>query len=138
MDCLFCKMKEGEIPCQRVYEDDDFFAILDINPINYGHTLLIPKKHFNNILDAPEDVGEKTYPVAQKIAKGIKQALKCDGINIIQNVEEAGGQEVFHSHLHIVPRFKDDNIRFSMKKKKYASDDDMCKFAKKIADVLNR
>jgi len=138
MECLFCKIIEGAAPCHRIYEDEHFVAILDIYPVNFGHTLLIPKQHFRNILDAPEDIGEKTYPVAQKIAKGIKEALKCDGLNIIQNVEEAGGQEIFHSHLHIIPRYKDDNIRFSIQKKKYASDDDMCKFAKRIADILNR
>jgi histidine triad (HIT) family protein len=138
MDCLFCKIIEGEIPCHRIYEDDNFVAILDINPINFGHTLLIPKKHFRNILDAPEDISSKTYPVAKKIAAGIKEALKCEGLNLIQNIEAEGGQEIFHSHLHIIPRHKNDQVMTRIDKKKYASDDDMCKFAKRIADTLNR
>lgn len=138
MECLFCKMIEGEVPCNRVYEDDDFLAVLDINPINFGHTLLIPKMHFKNILDTPEDLSENIYKTAQKISIGLKQSLKCDGLNLIQNIEENGGQEIMHSHIHIVPRFKNDGVSMRSEKKKYASNDDMCKFAKRIADVLNK
>lgn len=138
MDCIFCQMIDQKIPCQKVYEDDDFYAILDINPINLGHTLLITKKHFENILDMDDDVSSKTYPVIKKLSAALKSAFKCDGLNIIQNIDAAGGQEVFHSHIHIIPRFKNDGIKLSHKHKKYDSQSDMCNCAQRISNVLNR
>ncbi|UOD35564.1 HIT family protein [Deferribacteraceae bacterium V6Fe1] len=138
MDCIFCNLIKGNLPCSRFYEDENFVAILDIRPVNLGHALLIPKKHFVNVLDAPDDVSEKVYPVIKKITNAMKQAYKCDGFNIIQNVEEAGGQEVFHSHIHIIPRYKEDGIRFGIPHKSYGSQEDMCLWAKKVADILNR
>lgn len=138
MDCVFCKVVKGDISCSRFYEDENFVAILDIRPVNLGHALLIPKKHFVNILDTPEDISEKIYAVLKKITRSMQQAYGCDGFNIIQNINEAGGQEVFHSHIHIIPRYKEDGIRFGIKHKNYASNADMCKWAKKIADILNR
>ncbi|MBZ4643024.1 MAG: histidine triad family protein [Deferribacteres bacterium] len=138
MDCIFCNLIKGKLPCSKVYEDDYFVAILDIRPVNLGHTLLIPKKHFVNVLDAPDDIADKVYPTLKKITNAMKLAYKCDGFNIIQNIEEAGGQEVFHSHIHIIPRFKEDGISFGVKHRAYASQEDMCLWAKKVADILNR
>lgn len=138
MDCIFCNLIRGKLPCSKIYEDDDFVAILDIRPINLGHTLLIPKKHFVNVLDAPDDIAEKIYPALKKVTTAMQKAYNCDGFNIIQNVNEAAGQEVFHAHIHVVPRFREDDVRFSIKHKAYASNEDMCKWAKKVADILNR
>ncbi|KAA0259041.1 HIT family protein [Deferribacter autotrophicus] len=137
MDCIFCKIVNGDIPSARVYEDDDFIAILDIRPVNLGHTLLIPKKHFRNVLDTDVEIGSKIYPVLTKLCNAIKDALNCDGLNVIQNIEAAGGQEVFHSHIHIIPRYKDDGLRFTKKHKEYKSTDEMQEFAKKIAEKLS-
>ena len=110
-DCLFCKIVAGEIPATKVYEDKNTLAFLDINPVNPGHTLIIPKKHSRNIFDIEkEDLVNVTNNI-QKIAKAIKKGLNPDGINIISNNEPAAGQVIFHTHTHIVPRFTGDGFK---------------------------
>jgi histidine triad (HIT) family protein len=109
-DCLFCKIIKGEIPCQKVYEDDMFFAFLDIHPINLGHTLLMPKNHHRNLFDLPTNILEKTGPLIKKIALAVREASCADGINIGWNNETAAGQVIFHSHIHIIPRFNNDGF----------------------------
>jgi histidine triad (HIT) family protein len=110
-DCIFCKIVKGEIPCQKVYEDDKTLAFLDIMPIHKGHTLLIPKEHHENMLDMPDDTLADLAKAAKKVAKAVKEATKADGFNISQNNGEAAGQAVFHFHLHIIPRFTDDGLK---------------------------
>ena len=132
MDCIFCKIINGEIPSSKVYEDEDFIAFLDINPVHKGHTLLIPKKHFRNLFDTPDDVAAKIYSTAAKVGEGICKATSADGLNILQNNEEAAGQEVFHSHIHIIPRYKEDGLIFSKKHCKYDSFDEMGHLAEAI------
>ncbi|MCC8097543.1 MAG: HIT family protein [Eubacterium sp.] len=107
-NCFFCKMANGEIPTNTVYEDDDVRVILDINPVNPGHCLVIPKTHAANIYEIEPEILSKAMAVAQKVAVKVKKATGCDGINILQNNEEAAGQTVFHFHIHIIPRKKDD------------------------------
>jgi histidine triad (HIT) family protein len=136
MECIFCKIIKGEIPSYKLYEDDVFIAILDIRPVHFGHSLLIPKKHFVNIYDTPQDIGEKIYPVLTKLSIAIKKATNCDGLNVIQNNEEAGGQEVFHSHIHIIPRFKNDGIKFSHIHKSYENNEEMKKMAENIKNNI--
>lgn len=136
MDCLFCKIIAGEIPCSKVYEDDDFLGFLDLYPVNPGHTLIVPKVHFRNLLDVPADVAAKTYGVASKVAAAVMQAMNADGINLVQNNEEAGGQVVFHSHLHLIPRFSDDGLKVGGMNKKYDSMELMQEVAGKIAALL--
>ncbi|MCX6714144.1 MAG: HIT family protein [Candidatus Vogelbacteria bacterium] len=109
-DCLFCKIIAGEIPCYKVYEDDKWLAFLDINPINLGHTLLLPKKHHRNLFDLPEDLLGEMGVILQKLSLVIKEATQADGINIGWNNESAAGQLVFHSHTHIMPRFEGDGF----------------------------
>ncbi len=109
-NCIFCKIAAGIIPSATVYEDDDFRAILDIAPAHKGHTILLPKAHAANIFELPEDIAAKTLPVVKKIAKAIKEETGCDGINVLQNNGEAAGQTVFHLHVHIIPRYKEDCI----------------------------
>jgi histidine triad (HIT) family protein len=132
MDCIFCKIIEGVIPSTKVYEDDEFIAILDIRPVNFGHTLLIPRAHFRNLLDTPDELAEKIYPVVKKVSTAIKKGLEADGLNIIQNIEQYGGQEVFHSHIHIIPRFKDDGLKFNPRGLTYSNDEERNKIANKI------
>lgn len=132
MDCIFCKIISGEIPSSKVYEDEDFLAILDIRPVNHGHTLLIPKKHFVNIFDTDDDIARKIYPVLIKISKGIKEGLLADGINIIQNNEKYAGQEVFHSHIHIIPRFREDSLKFTPRNLSYKDEDEKTKLYQKL------
>jgi histidine triad (HIT) family protein len=109
-DCIFCKIVNGEIPAYKVYEDDNFIVTLDINPVNLGHTLIIPKTHFVNIFDAPEEILPKIGPITQKIARAIKVGTKADGLNVHINNDKASGQLVFHAHIHLIPRFEGDGF----------------------------
>jgi len=108
-ECIFCKIIKGEIPCNKVYEDETSFAFLDIKPVNFGHTLIIPKEHFENIYDLPEDTAAHLIKIAKKISMALKK-LGADGTNITTNNGEAAGQVVFHSHIHLIPRFINDGL----------------------------
>jgi len=136
MDCIFCKIIEGEIPCSKVYEDALFIAFLDIRPVHKGHVLIVPKRHFVNLFDTPDMEAEAIYKVARGIAKAVKEATDCDGINIVQNNGAAAGQEVFHSHLHVIPRYDNDKLRFASIHKEYESFDEMGAMAENIKDCL--
>jgi len=107
-NCIFCKIANGEIPSNTVYEDEDFRAILDLSPLQKGHTLLLPKKHCDDLFGIPEETAAKVLPRAKMIAKALKKATGCDGFNILQNNGEAAGQSVKHFHLHIIPRISGD------------------------------
>ncbi|MDO4961239.1 MAG: HIT family protein [Eubacteriales bacterium] len=106
-DCIFCKIANGEIPSNTVYEDERFRAILDLSPAVKGHTLIIPKDHFDDLLSASDEVLSDAVKLAKKIGNGVKEALGCDGINVVQNNGEAAGQTVHHLHIHIIPRYAD-------------------------------
>ena len=97
-DCIFCKIIAGEIPSCKVYEDDNFLAFMDINPAVRGHTLVIPKHHCRNLLDTPDNVGAGFYPVLKKVSLSVKAAFRAEGIYM------------FHSHVHIIPRYKNDDF----------------------------
>lgn len=107
-NCIFCKIIAGEIPSTAVYEDEDFRAILDVNPAARGHVIILPKKHAADIYELPEEDAAKIFVVAKKIAAAIKKTYSCDGVNILQNNGEAAGQTVFHLHVHVIPRFTAD------------------------------
>lgn len=107
-DCIFCKIVKGVIPAQKIYEDEDTFAFLDIHPINRGHTLVIPKSHHENIYTIPKNVYERLMESVRMLAPKIKQAVGAEGINIGINNDSAAGQLVFHMHVHIIPRFDGD------------------------------
>lgn len=109
--CIFCRIVKGEIPSAKLYEDEDVLSFLDINPINPGHALVIPKKHYPTILDVDDEDLKKTARVTKIVARAIKDALNCDGINILQNNFEAAGQLIFHFHIHVIPRFDGDGIK---------------------------
>ncbi len=111
MDCIFCKIIKGEIPCSKVFEDEKFFAFLDIGPVNRGHTLVIPKKHYKNLLDMPEDELKGYIETIQKVSKAIIKAVNADGISINMSNEPAAGQVVMHAHFHLIPRFKNDGLK---------------------------
>jgi histidine triad (HIT) family protein len=114
-DCIFCKIANGEIPSTTIYEDEDFRVILDISPAAKGHALILPKVHYDNAYEMDETFAGKVFPLAAKIAKAMKQALGCDGVNILQNNEEAAGQTVFHFHTHIIPRYQGDDVQVTWK-----------------------
>lgn len=109
-DCIFCKIIDGEIPAHKVYEDDFTFAFLDINPNNHGHTLVIPKDHFENIYGLPDETLCRLMITVKKIALAVKNGMDADGVNIGMNNESAAGQLVNHAHVHIIPRFVNDGL----------------------------
>jgi histidine triad (HIT) family protein len=111
-DCIFCKIIKGEIPAHKIYEDDKILAFLDAFPIAKGHTLIIPKQHAENIYDINEETISHIGRISKRIAKQLKDKLKCDGINILQNNEKFSGQFVMHYHMHLIPRFESDNLSF--------------------------
>lgn len=107
-DCIFCKIIKGEIPAYKIYEDKDLIAILDIAPINPGHILLIPKKHFQLLEELPDETLEKIILTAKKIIPKIKKIVKSDAVNFSLNDGKIAGQLIPHVHFHIMPRFKGD------------------------------
>lgn len=109
-DCIFCKIANGEIPSATLYEDEDFRVILDLGPASKGHALILPKAHAANIYEISDDMAAKAMILAKKMATKMTEALKCDGFNIVQNNGEPAGQTVFHFHMHLIPRYKNDNI----------------------------
>ena len=106
--CIFCKTANGEIPSNTIYEDDKFRVILDNGPATKGHALVLPKKHYANLFEMPEDLLADAAVVAKKVASNIKDKLSCDGLNLVQNNGETAGQTVMHFHLHIIPRYEND------------------------------
>ena len=108
MDCIFCEIAEKSSEAEIVFENEKFIAFLDINPINYGHTLVIPKTHHDNFLTIPADELIELTKLTQYLAGVVKRALKADGFNIISNNGNSAGQSVFHFHYHIIPRYEND------------------------------
>lgn len=131
-NCIFCKIIAGEIPSATVYEDDDFKAIMDIFPAAKGHIIILPKKHSANLFELEDETAAKTLLVARKLAKAMKEELKCDGINLLQNNGEAAGQTVFHFHIHLIPRFTNDTVKMTWTQGKY-EDGEAAKLAAAIA-----
>ncbi len=112
-DCIFCKIRDNEMPSFKVYEDDLFIVIMDRFPASKGHVLIIPKEHAENIFEISDEVAKGLYPMAKKFAIVLKEVLGADGINIVQNNGLAATQAVFHFHLHVIPRFDGDKVRIN-------------------------
>ena len=108
-NCIFCKIANGEIPSTTLYEDEDFRVILDLGPATRGHALLLPKNHFANLFELDDETAQKAILVAKKMAGKMKDALGADGFNLVQNNGEAADQTVFHFHMHLIPRYENDN-----------------------------
>jgi histidine triad (HIT) family protein len=109
-NCVFCKIISGEFSSYTLYEDDDFKVIFDINPATYGHALLITKNHYKNLFELDDTVASKALVIAKKVATVLANELQCDGFNLLQNNEEIAGQTIFHFHIHLIPRYKNDNV----------------------------
>ena len=114
-DCIFCMLAGGQIPTATLYEDDDFRVILDLGPATKGHALILPKAHYADLTEIPEELAGKATGVAKKIVTAMKVALPCDGYNVVQNNGEAAGQTVFHYHVHLIPRYANDHAGVSWK-----------------------
>lgn len=136
MDCLFCRIINNEILSEKIYEDDDFVAILDVNPSNPGHTLLIPKIHSDNFMVTAEPVLTRLIALVPTIARAIGEALDYKAYNFIVNNGPEAGQVINHLHLHIIPRREGDGLK-EFQSRKYA-DGELQTVAEKIRSVLKK
>lgn len=134
-NCIFCKIIASEIPATKIYEDDFTLAFLDISPVHPGHTLVIPKDHFENIYTIPPELYCRVQMTAQKVAIAVRNAMDADGINIIINNESAAGQVVDHSHIHIIPRHNDDGLTH-WAHKPYTNEEEVQKVKEKILSEI--
>lgn len=134
-NCIFCKIANGDIPSYTIYEDADFRVIFDISPASLGHALVIPKEHYKNLFELDESIASKALVVAKRVAAALSAELNCDGFNLLQNNEEIAGQTIFHFHIHLIPRYKDDTVRFTTTAGKI-NDDEAAKLAMKIKNKL--
>lgn len=114
-NCIFCKIAAGEIPSATIYEDEDFRVILDIEPASKGHALILPKDHYANLYELSDQLATKVLIVAKKVITAMTEVLGCDGYNVLQNNGEAAGQTVFHFHMHLIPRYKEDDVNIKWK-----------------------
>ena len=133
-ECLFCKIIDGQIPSYKIYENDSVLAFLDIFPFSYGHTIVIPKKHYYNFLDMPEDDMGDFFKELKKISLLIKKKLKIDGFKLVQNNFPAAGQVIPHLHFHIIPRMNGAEPLRMRQSKTQAKEDDLRDIIKKVKD----
>lgn len=136
MTTIFEKIIAGDIPAHKIYEDDETFAFLDADPVNPGHTLVIPKEPHTNIYEIPEQDFVAVMKTVRYLAPKIKEAVDADGINIHNNNDSAAGQKVFHYHIHIIPRFEDDGYEHWKGKEDYHADESGNKIANKITKTI--
>lgn len=122
-DCIFCKIIDGEIPSHKVYEDENVIAFLDANPVSKGHTLVVPKEHVETIHDA-ENM-DYMWDALVKVANAVQEAFGPEGINVDQNNGELAGQEVFHMHFHVTPRYTGDEIDLDYDRTELESGDEI-------------
>jgi histidine triad (HIT) family protein len=136
MECIFCNIRDRKAEAEIVFEDDNILAFLDIQPINYGHTLVIPKKHYDNFLTVPKDEMERLMNATQFIAGAVKRSTNADGFNIISNNGNSAGQTVYHFHFHIIPRYNSD-LNFKPKLKTYSTGG-MKEYAEQIRTFVSK
>ncbi|MDD7403226.1 MAG: HIT family protein [Butyribacter sp.] len=129
-DCIFCKLANGVIPTNAIYEDDDFKVIMDANPASKGHCIILPKTHAANLYELPDEYCEKIFLVAKKCGTVLKEVLECEGLNVLQNNGEVAGQTVFHLHVHLIPRYKDDAVH--IKWVEHSDETDIAELAEEI------
>ncbi len=134
-DCIFCKIINGDIPSNTIYENSEFKVIMDASPATKGHVLILPKEHFDDIYDIDAETAGRLFQLANVVARALKEALHCDGLNILQNNGTIAGQTVFHFHMHLIPRYKGDTV--TLKWEEHSSDDlDMEKIRQDIRKAL--
>ena len=131
-ECIFCKIIRGEIPSYKVYEDEHVVAFLDINPLNPGHTLVVPKKHVENILDADPETIARLFTAVQKVAKLLIEKLGAKGVNILHNAGREANQEIMHFHVHVIPRYAKDDLKLAEWWKQNIKKLDLAEIHKKI------
>ena len=114
-NCIFCKIANGEIPSKTLYEDDNFRVILDLGPATKGHALILPKEHYANLYELPEETAGEVMKLAKRMADRMKERLGCEGLNLVQNNGDLAGQTVFHFHMHMIPRYQADGQKIGWK-----------------------
>lgn len=114
-NCIFCKIANGEIPSKTLYEDEAFRVILDLGPASKGHALILPKDHYANLYELPEEDAGAVMKLAKRMAAQMTERLGCEGFNLVQNNGELAGQTVFHFHMHLIPRYRDDGQKIGWK-----------------------
>ena len=134
-DCIFCKIIAGQIPASFVYQDDDFVAFLDIRPVNPGHVLLVPRAHASRLIDLPTPILARELPIAARIARGILKITGLRDFNLLNANGAASGQEVFHHHLHIIPRREGDGMNLTIQPAMYG-DGEAADLAARISDFI--
>lgn len=134
-DCVFCRIARRELPAEVLCEDDRVLAILDINPIHYGHALVIPKRHAVDLLAVEDGDLHAVMQTTRRVADALVRGLDLEGFNIFSNNGRIAGQSVFHFHVHVTPRYPDDNIRFVLQLKTYQNDT-MAEYARRIRGHL--
>jgi len=139
-DCLFCKIVDGSIPSTKVYEDEHVLAFMDIMPLTKGHTLLIPKKHHENVYDMSSEEAGQLFSVAPKIAEALKASFQPAGLNLLNNNGAPAGQSVFHFHLHFIPRYdQTDGLKLNWQtKEKHYTNELFAEYANKISENLTK
>jgi histidine triad (HIT) family protein len=113
MDCIFCAIVKGRAPAETIFEDEETLAFMDINPANPGHTLVIPKRHVRDVYELDDETAAVVMKATARVARAIKTALQPDWMNLVQSNERAGGQEIFHVHVHVIPRWYGDGLRLA-------------------------
>ena len=128
-DCIFCKLANGVFPTNSIYEDEDFNVILDAGPATKGHALILPKEHYANLFELPDETASKVMVLAKKMATHMKEKLNCDGFNLVQNNGPCAGQTVFHFHYHLIPRYENDgqNILWEPTSPREEDQKELCK-----------
>ena len=140
-NCIFCKIANGDIPSATLYEDNDFRVILDLGPAAKGHALILPKEHFANLYELPDEIAAKALVLAKKMASKLTEILKCDGFNVVQNNGVCAGQTVFHFHIHLIPRYENDHVGLGWTPGKLTEEDKaeiLAVSAKKTAEKQRR
>jgi len=130
-DCIFCKIVAGELPAEKLDEDERTVSFMDLNPWTRGHALVIPRNHSTNLYEIDDDDLRHSAVAARRLAKRIKDRLGCDGINLLNAAEPAAWQTVFHFHLHVIPRYEDDSLEVPTRPQE-ASAEDLAGVAREI------
>lgn len=130
-NCIFCKLANGVFPTNSIYEDDKFNVILDMGPATKGHALILPKEHADNLMELPDETAAAAMVLAKKLSTKMIKVLGADGLNVVQNNGEAAGQTVMHYHLHLIPRYKDDNQHILWEPRESSSEE-----LEKVRDLL--
>ena len=133
--CVFCKIINEELPAARLYEDSEVISFLDINPVNLGHTLVVPRRHYELLLDISGDELGRVMKIIPSIARAVVTATKADGLNIFQTNKPCAGQTVPHLHFHVIPRHVHDGFSFGWRQKKYCGNE-MEKMMENIKSIL--